>query len=670
MNSWLMKNIKGMVVLALMTAFSSVNAVDNMPIPPILQNPLSLPKANKINSLCQKHIREARHLQSALRTMSDDWLTKWNSLSQLIDPFYSEIGLLANVSPDKNTRVSAENCELKLSELLTTVFQDRALYKNLQQVKPSDHIDEKMKADLLYSFENSGASLPEKSRKRYQKIVAKLDKLNQSFDRHIRDNATKVKMSADDMAGLPEEYIQAQKKNSKGIFELGFEYPQYIPFMTNAKSAEARKRYYLAFQNRGTEKNPDLLEEIIKLRTEMAALFGFPSYAHFSLRQRMAKTPEAVMDFLAQVREKVNAGEHRDLEKLQAFRAKTEGVSLNEAKINRWDLSYWENAYKKANFNIDDEAMRDYMLAEPTVKWALDMTARLYGVSLHARVVPVWHDEVRYYDVIDNETQQVISGIFLDLYPRAGKYGHAAAFPLRGSSSLSGQLPVSALITNFNRRGFTVDEMITLLHEFGHVMHGVLSKTRYIDQSGTSVERDFVEAPSQMFEEWGRHYETLKTLTESCPACKPFTPELVAQIRAADQFNKGVFYARQWLYAYYDMVLYSPDYARNRPGVLTLWREMEGKTPLGHVEGTQFPGNFSHIAGGYAAGYYGYMWSLVNALDMAGSFNQQWLDAKRGRAFRDLVLSQGSQKTGEALTHDFLGRKPSSEAFFKEITGQ
>lgn len=640
-------------------------------IPPTLKVPIPTFTAQQIPALCQSHIQRAKGLQVNLRKVSPSmFMEKWNELSLGLDRFSGQMGLIANVSPEKTLRSAAEKCGLELSKFAVELFQDTQLYTLIKKTEGVDGIDAKLKEDLIYGFEKSGAGLSPKGQARYKVIVAQMEKITQDFNRNIRDNPTKVLMSDDDMVGLPMDYINAQKKNKEGRYELGFEYPQYQPFMMLATSSEARKRYYMAFQNRGTDKNLPILEELVKLRTEMAQLFGLKTYAQYALQKRMAQTPKNVLDFLAQVRETVNEGEKQDLDKIQAFRAKVEKVSMDAAKINRWDLAYWENAYKKANFNVDQEALRAYMLAEPTIDWALSMTANMYGVKLQPRQVPTWHKDVRYFDVIEAKSRQIISGIYLDLYPREGKYGHAAAFPVQGSSTLAGQLPISVLVTNFNRKGFSYQEMNTLLHELGHVMHGALSNTRYVDQSGTSVERDFVEVPSQMYEEWGRRYETLSQLSKSCAYCKPFTPELVAQINAAEKFGKGIFYARQWLYASYDMALYGEDYAKTPQGVLPLWEKMEGATQVGHVKGTQFPGNFAHIAGGYAAGYYSYMWSEVIVLDIVSAFGDNLLNPKLGRAFRDLVLSQGSQQTGSALARDFLGREPSPYAFFKEITGK
>ena len=221
-------------------------------------------------------------------------------------------------------------------------------------------------------------------------------------------------------------------------------------------------------------------------------------------------------------------------------------------------------------------------------------------------------------------------------------------------------------MTNFNRQGLDHNELETLLHEFGHVLHGVLSQADYNPHAGTSVMRDFVEAPSQMFEEWGRREQTLALFKQVCPDCPQLTKDEIKRLDAARKYGRGMRYARQWLYAAFDMALTS----EKPEAALAVWRRMEGETPLGYVEGTWFPASFSHIAGGYAAGYYGYMWSEVMALDMLSAFGDNLLDPSVGKRYRDIILAQGGQKHPAQLVRDFLGREPDSKAFFKEIIGE
>jgi thimet oligopeptidase len=354
------------------------------------------------------------------------------------------------------------------------------------------------------------------------------------------------------------------------------------------------------------------------------------------------------------------------VEELRVLKAATLHKPLAEVALGRWDVSYYQERLRKARYAIDQEALRAYFPTLPSVQWVLNVASRLYGVKFKQVQVPVWHEDVRYYDVLDARSGKFLGGIYLDLFPRDGKYKHAAAFGVRSVSKKTGRTPVSVLVTNFDRKGLTHDEVETLFHEFGHVLHGVLSRADYAPQGGTNVMRDFVEAPSQMFEEWARRPESIALLRLSCKDCPVLGPDMIRRLDAARKYGAGVRYSRQHLYAAYDMALAGPA-----PGdALATWDAMEADTPLGHVAGTQFPGNFGHIAGGYAAGYYGYMWSEVLALDMLSAFGGNIMNPQTGRRFRDIILANGGQVPAQVLVQEFLGRAPSNKAFFAEITGQ
>jgi thimet oligopeptidase len=223
-----------------------------------------------------------------------------------------------------------------------------------------------------------------------------------------------------------------------------------------------------------------------------------------------------------------------------------------------------------------------------------------------------------------------------------------------------GRLPEAALVVNLDRNGLSLEEMRTLLHEFGHALHNNLSQTRYTSQAGTNVLHDFAEAPSQMLEDWVYDAGVLKLMQEVCATCKPVPDDLLARARAANEFGKGYFYARQHLLAAYDLALHGPEPI----DPLLLWSRMEAGTPLGHVEGTKLPAGFGHIASGYAAGYYGYLYSLVTAMDLRTAFAADRLDAKVGMRYRNTVLARGGEKPPLELVNEFLGRETNSKAFF------
>lgn len=596
-------------------------------------------------------------------------LAEWDRIFASFEDFYGPIGLHSNVSPDAALRKAAEDCEIKISQFQTDIYQNPKLYQQIKNTQASDAIDSKFREDLLNDFEKTGIQLSAEKQARLKVILAELAKIEQEYARNVRDNPQKLEFTPAELKGLPQSYIDTLKKNDQGNYLLGFEYPEYRPFMELADNDAARKRYQIAYTRRGGERNLILLKQAMDLRYELAQLFGKSSYAEWALHKRMAETPEAVNKFLSDVHATVAPLEQKEVNTLREFQAKTLNIPLAQAKIERWSEAYWSEKLRKAKYQIDQEKMREYFPTQAAQDWLFAISSNLYGIEFKPVKVDVWQNEVEYYDVTDQKTGQLLGGLYVDKFPREGKYGHAAVWGVYGGSSLTGRKPISALVTNFNRKGLNSDELETFVHEFGHALHGILSTTRYSAQSGTSVERDFVEAPSQMYEEWARRKETLSKVADYCqPACPRVDDKLIAKLNAVHSYGRGLHYARQTLYAQYDMALHGSNALKVQP--LDVWKKMEGSTALGYVPNTEFPGQFGHIMGGYQVGYYGYMWSEVLALDMLSAFGKNLNNPEVGQRYRQTILSQGGQKPAEDLVKDFLGRKPDNKAFFDEITGQ
>lgn len=651
-----------MIVAALAGAANAAPARPTIPI----YDAVSLSEA------CATGLADASRLIRRLEAMplgnagARDLLDRWDRLRIRLEDFEGPVDLTANVSPDAATRTAAEACESQATRFETELYQNGALYARIKALTARTGPAAKMRKDLLDTFEDNGVALAPDKRARLKAIADRLEEIRQEFDRDIRDNQTRVVFSPDEVIGLPPDYLDKAKRDDKGNYLLGFEYPEYLPFMANADNEEARRRYQFAFQNRGTPRNIELLAEAMRLRKEMAGLFGLSSYAEFATRRRMVDNPQAVDKFLRDVKSAVREVEHKEIAELTVLKAATLHKPVGEVRLRRWDADYYQEQQRKGRFNVDQEALRKYFPTDASIQWVMAIASRLYGVRFAPATVPTWHPDVRYFDVFDAANGKLKGGVYIDPFPRAGKFSHAAAWPVRSSAKRSRRTPISTLVANLNQAGLTSEELETLVHEFGHVMHGVLSDTQYATLAGTSVQRDFVEAPSQMFEEWARRRESLALLPQFCkPACPPIDEARLKQLSAARLYGAGIRYSRQHLYAAYDMAASGETV----PDPQALWEKMEGETPLGYVPGTHFAGTFSHIISGYTAGYYGYMWSQVLALDMLSTFDGNLMNPAIGRRFRTTVLAQGSQKPAAQLVREFLGREPSNEAFIAEITG-
>ena len=628
--------------------------------------------AAQVTSYSTEALEEARRQFAGIETVPLDRITEtnildaWDRAAIALEDAFGAISLLNSVHPDKEVRDAGDVALIQESSFITELFQNEALYERVRRVRPSSIAEKQLQKDLIEEFEDSGVSLPADRRKRFKEISDRSTELAQEFARNIRENETRLRFRPEEVAGLPQPWLDRVERDGEGNIVVGFDYPDYVPFMTSAHDSEARKRYYIAYTNRGTSRNLEVLDEIVTLRREIAALYDVPSYAHYITTRRMVENPETVMRFLDEVRSVVTEAEVRDLAQLSEVKSAMTGVPIEQATIHRWDMLYFRERLREQRYAVDQEALRKYFPTVPSVSWMLDITGRLYGLRFERVEVPVWHNDVIYLDVKDAPTGQFIGGIYLDLYPREGKYKHAAAWPVRGVSRKQSRQPISVLVTNFDRDGLTHDELETLLHEFGHVLHGVLSQTDYNQHSGTSVERDFVEAPSQMYEEWASRIESLSLLREHAQGAPEIDESLVQRLTAAAKFGAGIDYGRQLLYAAYDM-----DLSSNMPGgSLDVWRRMEGATPMNYVEGTAFPGTFEHIASGYAAGYYGYMWAKVIALDLVSAFGADLMNREMGGRMRSMILSRGSEEPARDLVERFLGRPVSSDAFFRRIRGE
>jgi thimet oligopeptidase len=620
-----------------------------------------------LKAACDRGLAAAAQSLRQLERHAPDggWLLAYDRLGALMEDAGYPLQFLSAVHPDKPVREASEACEQRWTEFSSALGQNEKLYAAAKRVKPRDAIDREFLKTLLEGFEDSGVGLAPAKRRQAKALIDRVSALGIEFDRNVRDAAVTQAYTEAELKGVPEAVWKGAKRDDQGRVLLGVDYPTYDPVMQLAEDAGARERMWRAKTNEGGEANLKLLAEITKLRQEYVSLFGAASWAEFTVRRRMAESVPRAQAFLAEVKAAVEERERREIDELRRAKAEHLGKPSDAVRIDRWDNLFYTERVRKARYSVDQESFRQYFPPLESLQFCLRLIEKLMGVR-YERVpgVKTWHPEVQSYRVSDAATGRPLGALWVDLYPREGKYNHAAVWGIRGSSTALKRTSQAALVVNFDRKGLTLDELETLLHELGHAVHNNLSATRYSSQAGTSVKRDFVEAPSQMLEDWVYDKQVLKLFGEVCPACKPVPDALIDQARAARDYGKGMFQSRQHLFATYDLSLYSGG-ARDP---MALWAQMEGATPLGHVQGTMFPAGFSHIATNYSAGYYGYLWSLVVAMDMRTAFDGgRRLDPAVGRRYRDIVLASGSQRPPAAIVRQFLGRDFNSKAFFDDL---
>lgn len=618
-----------------------------------------------VKAKCDAGLKGAKQRVVSLeqRKVDAGWLSAYDDLTVYLEDHQGPNDFILNVHPDKAIRDAAQACSLRWADFGSSLGQNEKVYRALQKAPKKDGIDAEFVRLASGQFEDSGVALPKAKRERAKQILDKLTELDQQFNRNIRDAGTRVAFTEAELKGVPESVWAKAKRDDQGRILLGVDYPSYVPVMRSAESGPARQRMWLAKTNEGGQANLDLLAQIVTLRGEYARLFGFDNYVDFNLRRRMAKDGATATRFLDAVTGAVNEREKAELQELRAAKAQHVGTPLEQTRVERWDATFYSERVKLQKFSVDQNAFRPYFPPQASLEFALRIIEKTMGVKYQRVDNKLWSDEAQTYVVSDATSGKPIAQMYVDLYPRDGKYNHAAVWPLRGSATRIGRTPAAVLVVNFDRNGLTLDEVETLLHELGHAVHVNLSSTRYAGTAGTTVMLDFVEAPSQMLEDWVYDKQVLKLMQEVCPSCKPVPDAMVEQAKAAKQYGKGSQFGRQHLYASYDIALHQSP----KPEPLPLWAKMEGATPLGHVQGTMFPAGFAHIAGGYGAGYYGYLWSLVVAMDLRTAFAADKLDAAVGKRYRDLVLGQGAQEPAPELVKDFLGRESNSQAFFEYL---
>ncbi|NCT84681.1 MAG: Zn-dependent oligopeptidase [Comamonadaceae bacterium] len=616
----------------------------------------------EVQTRCDAGLQGARQRVAQLekRRVDAGWLAAYDDLTVYLEDHQGPNDFILNVHPDKAIRDAAQACSLRWADFGSSLGQNEKLYRALQKAPRKDATDAELVRLASGQFEDSGVALPKAKRERAKQILDKLIELDQQFNKNIRDAGTRVAFTEAELKGVPESVWAKARRDDQGRILLGVDYPSYVPVMRSAESGAARERMWRAKTNEGGPANLELLAQIVTLRGEYAALFGFDNYVDFNLRRRMARDGATATRFLDSVTGAVNEREKAELQELRAAKAQHVGTPLEQTQVERWDATFYGERIKLQKFSVDQNAFRPYFPPQASLEFALRIIEKTMGVKYQRVANQLWHEEVQTYVVSDAASGKPIAQMYVDLYPRDGKYNHAAVWPLRGSATRIARAPAASLVVNFDRTGLTLDEVETLLHELGHAVHVNLSNTRYAATAGTTVMLDFVEAPSQMLEDWVYDKQVLKLMQQVCPSCKPVPDAMVEQAWAAKQYGKGGLFGRQHLYASYDITLHQSS----KPEPLPLWARMEGATPLGHVPGTLFPAGFGHIAGGYGAGYYGYLWSLVVAMDLRTAFAADKLSPEVGQRYRERVLGQGAQKPAPELVKDFLGRESNSQAFF------
>ncbi|KAM7198400.1 hypothetical protein V8F20_006161 [Naviculisporaceae sp. PSN 640] len=606
---------------------------------------------------------------------------------RLVDAVYQSSGLAAS---------KEANAERLIDEAL-------AKSAGLENVESGRLLEKERK-----HYIKNGLGLPVgEKRDRFKEIKKRLSQIQIAFQKNLNEENGGLWFTKEQLDGVPEDVLVNLEKGqgeNEGKLKLSFKYPDLFPTLKFAKNPETRKTLFIGNENKCNQ-NVELFKEAILLRDEAARLLGYPDHASFIIEDKMAKTPKTVLDFLGDLKGRLGAGGAKEIEHLLELKKKDHeerGLPF-DGNYYLWDHRFYDRLMVEKEYSIDENAIAEYFPIQSTIAGMLKIFEEIFGLVFvqltpedRARISPTgkgediaWHEDVIIFSVWNDESEGdgFVGYLYLDLHPRPGKYGHAANFNLQPGflqANGSRRYPATALVCNFSKPTpnkpslLKHDEVVTLFHELGHGIHDLAGKTQYARFHGTSTVRDFVEAPSQMLENWCWTPGPLKSLSKHYKTGEQIPDDLIEKLMATKHVNAALFNLRQLHFGLFDMTVHSPKSHADLEAleVSKLYNEL--RADIAKLKGPEALGEpatwgngqatFGHLIGGYDAGYYGYLSSQVYSTDMFYSkFKENPMDKVEGRRYRHTVLEKGGSQDEMLTLEQFLGRKPNSEAFYKEL---
>lgn len=617
----------------------------------------------------------------------DNTLVRLEFSGALLNRISSVFFNLNSAETNEEIQKLAQEISPKLSEFANDIRLNDALFKKIDTVYQSrndldlDKEDQMLLEKNYKAFARNGAHLNIKDKDRLRTIDKNLSTLSLKFGEHVlaETNAYQMHLTdSKDLSGLPEGVKEAaralaESKEMDGWL-ITLDYPSYVPFMTYAENRDLRKQLSYAFAtraNKGNENdNKQIILDIIRLRHDRAQLLGYDSHAHFTLEERMAETPEKVYGFLEELLLKAKPAAQREYAKLEHL-AKKDGIDV----LQKWDANFYSEKLKKMELDLEEEQLKPYFSLDKVLDGVFEIAGELFGLNFSERQdIPVYHEEVKTYDV-QNESGEHVALFYADFFPRKGKRNGAWMTSYKSQWTKDGinSRPHISIVCNFTKPTptkpslLTFNEVTTLFHEFGHALHGMLANTKYPNLSGTSVYWDFVELPSQIFENWCYEKEAIERFAHHYESGEPIPMELIEKIKQSANFLEGLATLRQLSFGLLDMGYHNKD-AVSITSVEEYEKKAFASTRLyPEVEGHYMSTAFSHIfQGGYSSGYYSYKWAEVLDADAFEAFKEEGIfNRQTATRFKDSILSQGGTQKPMELYKQFRGKKPDVNALLR-----
>ena len=658
-----------------------VNGLPGGAYPPAMLYDYTTRTAENISSMVEDAITEAEAIVDAVVAMEGprtfaNTMRPLEEMSVLMAETDGRGPFLQHAHTDEEIRDAARAGEARLKQWVTDLIFREDLYAVVAEFASTAEAEaltgesRRLLDFYLRDLRRAGHELEPEARGRAKEIRQRLIDLEVEFAKNIAEDPTVVETTREELAGLPDDFLDGLEEGEEpGTVKITMAYPDVIPIQQNAENRDLRRRVSSAYNNRAVGPNKPILSEAVALRLEMADLFGLPSWAHYRLEERMAKDPARVEHFYNDLLPRLTKKGEEEKAKMTDLLE----VDTGDRDLMGWDYGYYENQLKKTEYGVDQFEIAEYFPLQQVIDGMFEITKAVFRLEYEEiPSVGAWHEDVQTFVVSDAQSGDLLGHFYLDLYPRDGKYTHAAAWPLRPARvDVAGDrvTPISGVLANYPKPTeekpslLQHNDVVTTFHEFGHVLHMTLSQAHFTRFSGAQTEWDFVEAPSQIMEHWCWQPDVLARFARHYETGEPIPTELVEQLAATKNLNTGLFHLRQCSFGMLDLTLHGEGQDKDLDQIN---RDTYAIGLLPFPEGTFMPASFGHIMAGYDANYYGYMWSKVFGDDMFSRFQAEGsLNPDVGTDYRRKVLEPNGTKDGDVLLRDFLGREPNNEAFLR-----
>ena len=615
---------------------------------------------------------DRRDFTNTVRALEDAYTSYWFVPKNL--------SLLSYFHQDSAVRDAAANLEAKGVDKKLSVFARKDVYKALKEYADTNpqlnHEDMRLLSKWLERFERAGMALSEKDAEAYAQLnTERLNKITR-YNINLNNYKDELVVGREELDGVGETYINRLERTKDGKYIVTLKYPDYNPFMSSAKSEKARKALQEKFARRGGKENVKLLEDTVELRRKQAALLGFKRYPDYVLPVRMAKNYETLEAFLKNLQKEVTPLAQDEMKAYLKLQEETTGQQADE--MTAWNLPYWSNQYKKKYYQVDDDKIKEYFPADKVISGMFEVFGNLFGITFTQADLPVWHPEVVVYQIKDKKTGELISNFYLDLFPRDGKYTHAATWSFVDRFELPDghmQTPSVVIAANFTPAGKGMPSLLehseveTLFHEFGHVLQMSMATSKYATLTGDNVAWDYIEAHSQLLENWAWQPQVLKKISAHYKTGETLPDGLISSLVKSKNVGVAVAFLRQNFLGQYDLALHT---AAKRVDSTKLYAQMmHNISGIPMTKGTYPQASFGHIMSltdPYDVGYYVYAWSLVIAQDIFSRFEDEGLfNAELGAKLRKYIYTPGTVYDENEMVEKFLGRPYNDKAFLKSL---